>query len=505
MAGNGLKSLAKDTAIYGLSSILGRLLNWCLTPFYIYFFSDPADLGKVNALYGYTALFVVLLTYGMETGLFRFLNKDDEDASKVYPTSLISLATTSLLFIAACFCLINPIASVMEYTGHNDHILIMSVIVATDAFMTIPFAYLRYQKRPIRFMSLKMTFIISNILFNLFFLLLCPWLQKISPGLIDWFYNAEYGIGYIFVANLLSNILVFVLLAASTIKNVRFIFDFGILKRMLKYSFPLMILAVAGVISQTVAQLIYPHIFPTAEEGYKQLGIYISCLKFTVIISMFIQAFRYAYEPFIFGKNKDKDSTKSYADAMKYFIIFALLLFIGVMFYIDFIQKFILWIGGKNYIVGLDILPTAMLGEICFGIYFNLSIWYKLTDNTRYGAWFSVTGCIIQVLLNIILVPVFGYIASAWATLTANLLIMTASYFIGQKYMPIKYDIRSAIFYFGLTAIFFAAGMYIPIENMAWKLIFRTILLFIFVAIVIKKDIPLSEVPVLKRFVKKRN
>lgn len=498
-----MKGLMKDTAIYGLSSILGRFLNWCLTPFYIYIFTDPAELGQAWALYGYVALFLILLTYGMEIGFFRFMNKEDENPDKVYSTGVISLATTSLLFIIFCFLFIDPIAEWIKYPGSKDHILIMVIVVALDAFMVIPYAYLRYQKRPVRFMIMRMAFILLNIFFNVFLLWLCPLIYQSAPELIDWFYDPNYGIGYIFVANLLATVLVLLLLIPNTMKRLKLFFDSALLKRMLKYSFPLLILGIAGVVSQTVAQLTYPHIFEDIEEAYRQIGIYNSCVKFTMVIAMFIQAFRYAYEPFIFGKSKDKDNRKSYADAMKYFVIFVLLIFVGVMFYIDIIQEFILWLGGKNYIVGLNILPPAMMGEVLFGIYYNLSVWYKLTDNTRFGAWFSVSGAVIQVVMNLALVPIFGYIASAWATLVSNFLIMTVCYFVGQKYFPIKYDLKTISFYFILAAVFYVVGMYLPIENELLKILYRTVLLIIFILIIVKKDIPLSEIPLINRFIKR--
>lgn len=497
-----MKSLAKDTAIYGLSSIIGRSLNWCLNPFYMYIFSDPSELGKVSTLYAYTALFMVLLTYGMETGFFRFMNNKEEDPQKVYSTSLITLGTTSLLFIIFCFSFITPISHWLKYPDNNDHILMMAVIVALDAFMTIPYAYMRYQKRPKRFMAVRMVFIISNIIFNIFFLWVCPKIHHSNPELIAWFYSPTYGIGYIFFANLLSTVVALLLLIPNTMKGLRLWFDNSILKRMLRYSFPLLILGIAGVISQTVAQLTYPHLFENNTEAYRQLGIYTSSLKIAGIITMFIQAFRYAYEPFFFGKNKEMDNTKSYADAMKYFILFILIIFLGIMFYVDIIQH-ILTIIGKNYVVGLNILPIAMMGEILFGVYFNLSVWYKLTDKTKYGAWFSIIGCILQIMINIIFVPIYGYMASAWATLISNLIIVGISYFIGQKYYPIKYDLKAIFLYFSLAIILFAISIYVKIDNNIIRFAFRSILLIGFITIIIKRDLPLKEMRIFNRFISK--
>lgn len=503
MAGSGMKSLAKDTAIYGLSSILGRLFNWFLVPLHMYVFINPVEFGKISYMYGYTALLFILLTYGLETGFFRFMNKKDENADMVYSSSLISLAFTSGFFILLCFIFINPIAGWMEYTDHADHILMMAIIVALDAFMCIPYAYLRYQKRPIRFVSIRLAFIFLNIFFNVFFLAICPYIHTHAPSTIDWFYNPSYGIGYVFLANLISTFIV-LLLFLPQFSKFKFGFDIHLLKRILIYSFPLLILGLAGVINQAVAQLIYPHIFgDNLDEAYKQLGIYSACLKLTVVISMFTQAFRYAYEPFIFAKNKENNSdTKAYSEATKYFIIFALVVFLAVVYFIELLRH----IGRfSNYMVGLDILPPAMMGEIFFGIYFNLSIWYKLTDKTQYGAAFSILGCIITVAINIIFVPIVGYIASAWATFFCNLIIMTISYFFGQKYYPIRYDLKSFAFYLVLASILYLAGMYLPIANEYLKYIYRLVLLIIFVLIIIKKDLPLSQIPYLNKFINKNN
>lgn len=501
MAGSGMKSLAKDTAIYGLSSIVGRLLNYCLVPLHVYIFTNPAEYGQVNYIQGFTALFFVLLTYGMETGFFRFMNKQDENPLKVYSTSLISLGATSLLFILLCFSFINPISEWMQYTEHREHITMMSIVVALDAFMVIPFAYLRYQKRPLRFAALKLVFISSNILFTVLFLVICPWLSKNYPDFIlNRFYHQSIGIGYIFLANLISTLIVLLLLIPNTMKHLRFQFDIHLLKRILKYSFPLLILGLAGVINQAVAQLTYPFIFDNKEEAFSQLGIYSACIKITVIITMFTQAFRYAYEPFFFSKNKEDGNTKPYADAMKYFIIFALLVFLGVMFYIDIIKHII----SENYTVGIFIVPIAMMGEILFGVYFNLSVWYKLTDKTKYGAYFSILGCLIQVVMNIVLVRTYGYVASAWATFVCNLILVIISYIIGQKYYPIKYDIKNILFYFILAIVFYAVAMYPTIDNELLRLAYRTVFLVIFTAIIIKKDLPLTEIPYLNRFFSKK-
>lgn len=497
---SGIKSLVKDTAIYGLSSIVGRFLNWCLTPLYVYIFTETSEYGKVTYIQGLVALFMVLLTYGMETGFFRFMNKKEENPDKVYSSILTSLFVTSLAFVIICFMFISPIANWMKYTEHQDHILIMVVTVALDAFMVVPFAYLRYKKRPLRFVALKITFIALNIFLNIFFLVICPSIYKGNPELIDWFYNPNTGIGYIFIANLIANV-VLMLLLIPYITEVKYSFDKSLLLRIYKYSFPLLILGIAGVINQTVAQLVYPHIFSNLNEAYSMLGIYNACLKITVVITMFTQAFRFAYEPFVFAKSKNEDNRQSYADAMKFFIIFALFVFLGVMFFMDILK----YIVSENYMVGLSIVPIAMLGEIFFGIYFNLSIWYKLIDKTKYGATFSVLGCIITVLINVIFVPIYGFIASAWATFICNLIIMTISYLFGQKYYPIKYDLKTILLYSVLVAVLYVAGMYVQIDNEYLRLSYRSVLLLIFAVVLIKRDIPLSDIPGLNKIVKRKS
>ncbi|WP_183308394.1 oligosaccharide flippase family protein [Dysgonomonas hofstadii] len=503
MAGSGMKSLAKDTAIYGTSSILGRILNYCLVPLHMYVFSNPEEYGRISNIYGIVAILFVLLTYGMETGFFRFMNKKEEDAGNVYSTSLISLGVTSLLFVLLCICFINPISELMRYPN-KEHIMIMAFVVAADAFMAIPFAYLRYKKRPFKFMTLRLTFIGINILFNLIFLLLCPWLYDNHPDFpLIKFYHPGMGIGYVFLANLIATLSTLLLLIPSTMKDVKFRFDKELLRRMLMYSFPLLILGLAGVINQTVAQVLYPFLFDERADADYQLGVYSASLKIAVIITMFTQAFRYAYEPFFFGKSNEKGNTKPYANAMKYYIIFALLVFLAVVFYIDII-KYIMQLIGKNYVGGLKIIPIAMMGEILFGVYFNLSVWYKLTDKTKYGAYFSVFGCVLQLAINIIFVPIYGYMASAWATLICNLILVIISYFIGQKYFPIRYDLKNIFVYFVLAIAFYLVAMYPEIENDVLRLAYRTIFLVAFAAIIVKKDMPLSQIPFVNRYFKKK-
>jgi len=310
-----MKKLAKDTAIYGVSSILGKFLNWCLVPLYTYVLANSAEYGVVTNLYAYTALLLVILTYGMETGYFRFANKNKDEADKVYSTSLTSVGVSSLLFALACVVFSEPIANAMGYASHPEFIVMLGVVVAMDAFGSIPFAYLRFKSRPIKFAALKLLMIFTNILFNLFFLIVCPWLAIKAPALVDWFYDPTYGVGYVFVANIMSTTIVTLALLPD-IFAAKFDFEWALLKKMLVYSLPLLILGIAGIMNQTLDKIIFPFLMEDKIRAATDLGIYGATSKIAMVMMMFTQAFRYAYEPFIFAQHKDKNSMSAYADAI---------------------------------------------------------------------------------------------------------------------------------------------------------------------------------------------
>ncbi|MDH6355495.1 O-antigen/teichoic acid export membrane protein [Dysgonomonas sp. PH5-45] len=498
MAG-GMKNLAKDTAIYGLSSILGKFINWLLVPFYTRLLTQ-VEYGVVTNMYGFVALLIVLLTYGMETGFFRFVNKEEENPKTVYSTTLISIAFTSVLFVLLCWFNLGSISDVMGYANHSDYVIVMAVTVAIDAFVSIPFAYLRYKKRPLRFATLRLLSIFLTIAFTLFFLLACPYIHKVNPDLIGWFYDPDYKVGYVFVANLLGSIITLILLLPE-FTGFKYVLDKGLLKRMLKYSFPLLILGVAGVLNQTIDRIIYPSLFDDEQEAFSQLGVYGACFRIAVVMMMFTQAFRFAYEPFIFAKNKNLNDHKPYIEAMKYFVIFSLVIFLGVMFYIDIVKYFV----GEDFLEGIKVVPIVMIGYIFFGIYFNLSFWYKMVDKTYFGAIFSLIGCAITVTIIVVFVPRYGYIASAWASLVCNLVMMVLSYIFEQKYHPIKYDLKKLGLYFAFALLLYALGnIWVEIDNMALRLLYRTALLGVFLLVIVKNDVPLSEIPVLNKLIRRK-
>ena len=479
-----MKSLAKDTAIYGLSSIIGKFLNYLLVPLYTYVLARTDDYGIVTNLYAWTALLLVLLTYGMETGFFRFANREDYDARTVYKTAYITLLISSALFTMLIVIFHQPVANVLGYPDHSEFVEMMFATVAIDAFACIPFAYLRYQKRPIVFAALKLLFVVLNIGFNILFLVVL--------GKNDVF--------YVFLSNILATTIQTLCLLPFTMpKGGRF--DSAVLKDMLRYSLPLLVLGVAGIMNQTLDRILFPYLY-TGADAQAQLGIYGACFKVAMVMMMFTQAFRYAYEPFVFAKHKDRQSVEAYADAMKYYIIFSYLILLGVIFYLDIFR----YIVSSAYWEGLKIVPVVLWTYVFQGIYFNLSFWYKLTDETKWGAWFSLIGLVITLVLQVVGVPLIGYWASCGSSLVCYFVIMLLSYFIGQKKAPIPYDLKCIGSYtlltFGLLAVYYYIRHYFEL-NMWVLMATGTCFIAVYILKMTRRDFPLSGLPVVGKYFKK--
>ncbi|WP_448923804.1 lipopolysaccharide biosynthesis protein [Hoylesella nanceiensis] len=494
-----LKSLAKDTAIYGMSSILGRFLNYLLVPLYTSNISAASGgYGIITNLYAYTALLLVILTYGMETTFFRYANKTNEDPQKVYSSTLIMVGFTSLLFIVLVSIFLQPLSGVMGYSDHSSYVWVMAATVSIDAFQCIPFAYLRYKKRPIKFAALKLLFIAFNIALNLLYFVVLPDLYKSYPEVIQHVYNPETGVGYAFYINLVCTASI-TFFFYKELTGFKYTFDKELAKRMLSYSWPILILGIAGILNQTADFILFPYLYKGG-QAHQQLGIYGAASKIAMIMAMITQAFRYAYEPFVFGKGNDKDNRETYAVAMKYFIIFTLLAFLVVMGYINILRHII----GRDYWEGLKVVPIVMAGTIMMGVYFNLSFWYKLIDKTIWGAYFSGIGCFVLILINIIFVPQYGYMACAWAGLIGYATAMTLSYFVGQKKYPINYPLKSIGIYVLMTVFFFIAitysNEYLP---KIYALAVNTLIIFAFIAHIIYHDLPLSSMPVIGKYFRK--
>ena len=455
--------------------------------------ASGGQYGVVTNVYAYTALLLVVLTYGMETTFFRYANKTEENPQTVYTTTLLAVGSTSLLFILLVLGFLGPIASFMGYADHPDWVAVMFVCVAVDAFKCIPFAYLRYKKRPVKFACIQLANILLNVVLNITYLFILPRLHLNPFGLYDEHFTLD--VGMVFYINLVCTGLV-TLMFWRELTEVPYRFDARLLRRMLRYAWPLLILGIAGILNQTFDKIVFPFLYRGA-DARAELSIYGATVKIAMIMAMITQAFRYAYEPFVFGKAKDKDNRETYAKAMKYFIIFTLLAFLLVVGYMDVLRYII---RNHDYWAGLRVVPICMAAEIMMGVYFNLSFWYKLTDRTIWGAWFSGAGCLVLIAVNVVFVPQYSYMACAWGGFAGYGTAMLLSYFVGQRYYPINYPVRQIMAYVLLALVLFA-GMTAANARLGMlpALAVNTVLVAIFVGYAVKRDFPLASLPVIGR------
>ena len=475
-----LTTIFKDTAIYGLSSIIGRFLNYLLVPLYTAQFSAASGAyGIITNIYAYVALAMVLLTFGMETTYFRFTNKTHTDSETVYGTTLITVGSISLVFAVLVLLLLSPISKLMGYGDHPDYVGVMAVTIAIDSFLCIPFAHLRQQRKAIKFAALKLLNIMVTILLNL----------------IYFYFMDGKDVGYVFYINLACTVMLAVCLITEY-TGFRWKLDKVLLRNMLSYSWPILILGIAGILNQTADKMLFPYIYEGSDMR-AQLGIYGACSKIAMIMAMITQAFRFAYEPIVFAGVKDKDQHEMYTKTMKFFIIFTLLAFLIVVGYMDLLKYIV---RNPDYWVGLKVVPIVMAAEIMMGIYFNLSFWYKIIDKTIWGAIFSGIGCAVLLAVNIIFVPKYGFMACAWGGFAGYAVAMLASYFVGQKYYPLKYPIKEIVLYVVLAYVLFRL-MDLSVDwPMMGRLAFNTLLILIFVAVIVKYDLPLGKLPVIGKY-----
>ena len=480
-----IKTLAKDTAIYGLSSIVGRFLNYLLVPLYTHVISAASGgYGIVTNLYAYTALILVILTFGMETTFFRFANKEDEDANTVFSTSLALVSALSLLFLGAVVLFATPISQALGYADHPDYLLMMAAVVALDAIQAIPFCLLRFQKKAMKFASLKLLFIVLNIGLNL--------LYFVVLGHTEVF--------YVFFLNLVCTFLITFFFVPELI-HMRFRVDMGLLRRMLSYSWPILILGIAGILNQAADKMIFPLVYPNKAQGISELAVYGACAKIAMIMAMITQAFRYAYEPFVFAQSRERGQAHMYAMGMKYFLIFTLLAFLCVMAWLPALRYMV----GADYWQGLRVVPIVMAAEIMMGVYFNLSFWYKLIDKTIYGAVFSIVGCTVLLAVNFYGIPRMSYMACAWGGFAGYGTAMVLSYIVGQKKNPIPYPMRSMAGYVLLAVVLYVLITLVPDE---WPVLLRlaagTALVVVYAAYTVWRDMPLAGLPVIGKYFRKR-
>jgi O-antigen/teichoic acid export membrane protein len=485
-----IKRLAGQTAIYGIPSVLGRILGYLLVPLYTAVFK-PGAYGTVSVFYAYTSFLMVVLTYGMETTFFRF-NENEQDKEKVFSTAIISLIITSLLFLGVVLSFAGDIARWIDYADHPEYIRWFAWILALDSICAIPFAYLRAKNRPARFAWVRMTNITINIILNLFFLVLCPFILRhphdgFFGQFISLFYKPQWGVEYIFLSNLAASGLTLVMLLPQ-ILAVKWKINPDLWRKMLFYAFPLLFAGMAGIVNETFDRLLLRYLLPKDISTF-QVGVYAACYKISILMTIFIQAYRYAAEPFFFAQAREKDARLVYARIMDYFIIVVSLIFLVTMLYLDdFILP--LLVRSKEYWVGRGVIPVLMMANLFLGVYYNLSIWYKLTGKTSWGAWLSLIGAVITLILNFWWIPlssshlIYGYYGSAWATFICYGSMMVLSYLIGQKYFPVNYNVVKFAGYLGLSVLLYIVSSVVKPETSLIRIGFHSLLIIIFLCIV---------------------
>jgi O-antigen/teichoic acid export membrane protein len=491
---NPLRKLAGQTAIYGLPSILGRFLGYLLVPMYTRVFTQ-AEYGTVNVFYSYAAFLMVVLTYGMETAFFRF-NETYEEKNRVFSTAMISLIFSSVLFLLLVSVFAQPIARWIEYPDHKEYILWFGWMLTLDALSAIPFARLRARHKAVSFAVIKLINISINIGLNFFFILLCPWLLHHFPDgsvskAVHLIYRSDWGIEYIFISNLIASLITLIMLLPQY-AEIRFNVDRKLLKSLLLYAFPLLFAGMAGIVNETFDRILLRYLLP-AGISEAQVGIYGACYKISILMTLFVQAYRYAAEPFFFAQAKEKGARAVYARIMDYFMITVCLIFLVTMLYLDdFFIRFI----GRNFREGKGVIPILMLANLFLGVYYNLSIWYKLSARTIWGAWLSAIGAIITLVLNFWWIPLsadhylHGYVGSAWATFICYGAMMILSYLIGQKYFPVKYNLLKFVGYLGISIFLYMISTVIHFDQPTIRVVFHSLLLLVYLSVVLMIEKP---------------
>jgi O-antigen/teichoic acid export membrane protein len=478
---NEIRTLAKQTAIYGFGTIVPRFLNYGIMTFFYTRFFEKSEYGVVTELYAWMVLLLIILTYGMETGFFRFAQKK-EDSEKVYSTAILSLMITSSIFLILVNIFIRPFSSLLNYSGNHDYIRLFAGIVAVDAFTAIPFAWLRKENRPVIFSIIKIANVIITIVTVLFLLLIAPGIYEKSHGWFRNIYNPDYRVGYVFVANLIGSLATLVMLIPFIIR-IKPVLDKTIWRRMINYSFPLLIAGLSGSLNDALDKVILRRMVGE-ENGLATVGEYGAGYKIAVLMALFIQMFRFAAEPFFFERAKHENAKQTYAYVMKYFVIIMLIIYLGINLYISGFQFII----GKSFRDAIIVVPIVSMGYLLYGIYINHSIWYKLNDLTRYGIYITLIGTVITILINVLLIPVYGYMASAWAHVASYGAMIAMSFIFAEKHYKIEYNLKELIPYF-----VFATGMVVfsrlyNYRNMTSELIINTIFIVTFLFYAQVKD-----------------
>ncbi len=499
---SSIKKLAGQTFWYGTSSIVGRFLNYLLTPLLATIFASAA-YGKISTLFAIAAFLNVIYTYGLETSYFRFSTSHDEN--KVYNTCSSSILLTTGLLTGVLLLFAKDIAAFLEIPGNPEWISWMILIVALDTLCVMPFAKLRHQGRPRKYAAIKILNIVVNVLLVVFFLVVCKNAHAKNPdSFLGFIYNPSIGLGYVIIANLVASAVTLLLLTKEFFQ-FRFRLNPRFWKEMMSYSWPLIIVGLGGMVNETIDRFMILKLYPgTTEEAYSQSGIYSANYKLAILIVLFIQAFRLGAEPFFFKQSTDQNATRTYARVMKFFVLTCCFCFLGVVLFLD-IWKYFMGTAHPEYYTGLKVVPVLMLAKIFLGVYYNLSIWYKLTNRNLTGAWITLGGAGITILFNWLFIPVWGYTACAIATLLCYGFMMVTSYLLGQKFYPIPYAWKKLLAYIVvcllLFGIHFIFGMYIHLKWIMHLIGFVLILSFAnFVLQVERKEF--EKIPLINRFLK---
>ncbi len=450
-----IKKLAGETAVYGLSSIIGRLLNYLLVPLYTSVLSI-GEYGVSSEFYAYASFAAVVFSYGMETAFFSFCQKNDSD-EKVFSTAMISLLVSSAIIGVLLFLLATPLSIWTKNVNREVLFYYLAFILAADAVSSIPFAWLRKKNQAKRFAALRFLNILTGIVLNLFIYAFCPYMIKNGHSFFSYFYQPENGIKYMFLINAISSWIVFPFFIKE-IKLLRYGFDKTLWKEMMLYAYPLIFMGLAGMVNETLDRILLKNLIVDTKIAEEQIGIYSANYKLSILITLFIQAFRFAAEPFFFSRMKDDNARETYSKVMNYFVIVCSLIFLVVVFYLDIFKHFL---RNKTYWEGLHVVPILLMANVCLGIYYNLSIWFKLSNKTKMGAFVAIFGAIITLILNYLWIPSYGYTGSAWATFSCYASMCIVSYLLGQKYYPVPYDLKKIALFIGGALFFYAISDYL--------------------------------------------
>ena len=483
---SSIKKLASQTAWYGLSSIAARFISYLLTPYLTYKLSDIA-YGENSIVYAFIPFLNVLVTHGMETAYFRFGTKENEE--EIFNTSSLSMFFVTALVLVGLFTWQVPLANLLQINLHAEYISLLAWIVALDAITTIPFSRLRLQGRPKKFALIKVGGILINILATYLLISSLPQYVQTNPtSFLASLYQPNWEVGYILIAGIVQNVFVLLLLQKE-IRSIRFKFNFKLWWSMMVYALPLILVGFGGMINETLDRIMLGWWAPggSPEANKALVGIYSACYKLAILITISIQAFRMGAEPFFFKQAESDQAQKTYARVMKFFVITLCVMFLGVVLYIDIWKLFI---QNPAMYVGLRVVPILLIANIFLGVYYNLSIWYKLSNKTMAGAWITLLGALITVLINYIAIPHFGYMASAWATFFCYGTMMVVSYQWGQRVYPVPYATKKLIAYFVIALIVYGINtlLHLVSNNQPFNYLFATILLFAFIFFVLRVE-----------------